>query len=74
MKRMPRADAGGSVSCLSSARARHHAHGVVEERLELDLLGVEPDAAGLDLRHVEDVVDDVEQVLAALVDVACSIR
>ena len=51
---------------------RDDAHGVVEEAAEPDLLDVEPDAAGLDLRHVEDVVDDVEQVLAALVDVACS--
>ena len=40
----------------------------------LDLLEVEPDAAGLDLRHVEDVVDQVEQVLAALVDVAAYSR
>ena len=31
---------------------------------------IEADAAGFDLRHVEDVVDDVEQVLPALVDVA----
>ncbi len=31
---------------------------------------VEINAAGLDLRHVENVVDDVEQILAALADVA----
>ena len=64
------ADLGGEREPLVVGAARHHPHGVVEERLELDLLGIEPDAAGLDLRHVEDVVDDLEQVLAALVDVA----
>jgi hypothetical protein len=48
---------------------RHHAHRVVEERLEFDRLGIEPNTSGLDLGHVEDVVDDVEQILAALVDV-----
>ena len=33
-------------------------------------LDLELDPPGLDLRHVEDVVDDVEQILAARVDVA----
>ena len=70
VRRMPWPTAGGEREPLVVGAPRHHAHGVVEEGLELDLLGIEPDAAGLDLRHVEDVVDDVEQVLAALVDVA----
>src|SRR6476646_5782226 len=49
--------------------SRHYAHRVIEERLQLDRLGIEPNTSGLDLGHVEDVVDDVEQILAALVDV-----
>ena len=31
------------------------------------------DAAGLDLRHVEDVVDDVQQIPAAFANVAANI-
>src|SRR3981189_2658649 len=52
---------GGKRDLLVVGAPRHPAHGVVDERLELDLLGVEPDTAGLDLRHVEDVVDDLQQ-------------
>ena len=66
---MPLRDIGGELDLLVVGARRHDAHGVVEEAAEPDLLEVEADAAGLDLRHVEDVVDDVEQVLAALVDV-----
>ena len=36
----------------------------------IEFFGSELEAAGLDLRHVEHVVDDVEQVLPALADVA----
>ena len=39
-------------------------------RSRSSLFEIELDAAGLDLRHVENVVDDVEQVLSALADVA----
>ena len=46
------------------------AQAVGERAVELDVLGLEMNAAGLDLRHVEDVVDDVEQILAAFADVA----
>ena len=35
---------------------------------------IEPDAAGLDLRHVENVVDDVEQIVAAVAGCRGSIR
>ena len=45
--------------------AGDHAQRSASVWIELDLLQVELDAAGLDLRHVEDVVDDVEQVVAA---------
>ena len=62
-------DVGGQLDPLVVGAGRYDPHGVVEEAAEPDLLEVETDAAGLDLRHVEDVVDDVEQVLAALVDV-----
>ncbi len=41
-----------------------------EQRIEIEVLEVETDAAGLDLRHIENVVDDVEQILAAAVNVA----
>ena len=37
---------------------------------ERDLLGLDRDRAGLDLREVEDVVDEVEQVGAGRVDIA----
>ena len=49
---------------------RNHAHCVVEEGLQLDLLRIEAYAPGLDLRHVKDVVDDLQQILPALMDVA----
>ena len=47
-----------------------HAHGLTEQRIEREVLEVEADAAGLDLRHIEDVVDDLEQILPAAADVA----
>ena len=68
--RMPRRDVGGERELLVVGARGDDPHGVVEEAAERGPLEVEADAAGLDLRHVEDVVDDVEQVLAALVDVA----
>ena len=49
---------------------RDNAHGFVEQRIELEILEIEPDAAGLDLRHVENVVDDLKQILAAAADIA----
>ena len=49
---------------------RDHALGFGQQRIEVELLEIEPDAAGLDLGHVENVVDDVEQVLPAAEDVA----
>ena len=62
-------DVGGDLDPLVLGAGGNHTDRVVEEAAEPDLLHVEADAAGLDLRHVEHVVDDVEQVLAALVDV-----
>ena len=49
---------------------RDDAHGFRQQAVEVELLEIEADAAGLDLRHVENVVDDVEQILAAAADVA----
>ena len=49
---------------------RDDAHGIGQQRVELEILEIEADAASLDLRHVEDVVDDVEQILPAAADVA----
>ena len=53
---------------------RDDAHGFGQQGIEVELLEIEADAAGLDLGHVENVVDDVEQILAAAADVACNIR
>ena len=47
-----------------------HAHGVGKECVEFDRLVFEADAPGFDLRHVKDVVDDIEQIAAAAADVA----
>ena len=56
--------------CFSDGAAPDHAQAVGENPVEFDSLGRQPDAAGFDLRHVEDVVDDVEQIVAAFADVA----
>ena len=75
MRRSARSWIDGAISALSveplfRRARRHHAHRVGQDGVELELLGVEGRAPGLDLRHVEDVVDHVEQVAAALADVA----
>src|SRR5476649_837070 len=49
---------------------RDHAHGLRHNALKRDVLEVELKPAGLDLRHVENVIDDVEQILPALADIA----
>ncbi len=64
------AEPGSELEPFVVGTSGHHPHRVVEEGLELDLLGVEPDASRLDLRHVEDIVDHFEQVLAALMDIS----
>ena len=48
---------------------RDEPHDVGEERVEIERLERERGAAGLDLRHVENVVDNVEQIAPALADV-----
>ena len=49
---------------LVPERPRHR----LEQVREVDLLGVDRDGAGLDLRQVEDVADQVQQVGAGAVD------
>ncbi|MOA39809.1 hypothetical protein D3C78_1616170 [compost metagenome] len=49
--------------------AAHQADGVVAQAVQGHGLIVQGQLAGLDLGHVEDVVDQAEQVLARLVDV-----
>lgn len=41
-----------------------------DQRCQIDLLAVDPHMAGFDLRHIEDVVDDVKQMLAAVMNIA----
>ena len=62
--------AGGEPRAAFPARARRRRAWRREQGVELEVLEIEADAAGLDLRHVEDVVDDVEQILPAAADVA----
>src|SRR5262249_41494850 len=56
------AEPGGELEPFVVGASGPPPHRVIEEGLELDLLGVEPDASRLDLRHVEDIVDHFEQV------------
>src|SRR6186997_746988 len=49
---------------------RDDAHCVMQESFQLDGLCIESNATSLDLRHVENVIDDFEEVLPALPDVA----
>src|ERR1700738_1595018 len=48
----------------------YHAHGLVDDLDDLEILEVELDTTCLDLRHVEHIVDDFEQELSATTDVA----
>ena len=48
---------------------RHHAQRFGERRGKVELLHVELHAPGFDLRHVQDVVDHLEEVMAAGQDV-----
>ena len=50
-----------SSSCFSCARSASVAHRVVEQLPQLERRGIERQTAGLDLREVENVVDDLQQ-------------
>src|SRR3546814_2525395 len=55
--------------CSSDLAVAHDAEARLRCRLEIDRLLVQLELAGLDLRQVEDVVDQAQQVRAAVVDV-----
>ena len=44
------------------------AQGVVDENAEIDVLVMELELAGLDLRKIEDIVDELQQMLAGAAD------
>ena len=48
----------------------HHLHAVGDDVGEIHIADIERHAAGLDLRHVEDVVDHLQQIGAARIDIA----
>src|SRR4029453_2257024 len=60
------ADAGGEREPLVLGAARHHPHGVVEERLELDLLGGGAGGGGPALPTFEGVLVHCERVMGGL--------
>ena len=57
-------DIGIQRQALVLGAPGHHAQRLRQELRQVELLHVELHAAGLDLRHVEDVVDDFEQVFS----------
>ncbi len=63
-------DLGIHRQLLLGGTCRDEAERFRQEAVELYHFRFEVGAAGFDLRHVEDVVDDVEQVAAAFLDVA----
>ncbi len=65
-----RDDLGGELEPLVLGAGGDDAHRFGQDAVELDILEVELHAAGLDLRHVEDVVDHVQQEVSAVADVA----
>ena len=62
-------DAGFDGDRLFRRLQRDDANRFADQRTEIDFLAVHRELAGLDLRHVEDVVDDAQQIFAAAVDV-----
>ena len=56
-----RAVAGERDIALAGGLA-NHLHAVLDDVGDVDVVDVERHAAGLDLRHVEDVVDHLEQI------------
>ena len=62
-------DIGVERQVLVLGAAGHHAQRFRQRLRQIERLQVELHPAGLDLRHVEDVVDDFEQIVAAGQDV-----
>ncbi len=63
------ADLGCDVDLLLGGHGGDDADRILDEIVEDDVFRMEQHAAGFDARHVEDIVDDAEEVGAALVDV-----
>src|SRR5262249_40206068 len=59
-----------NLQLLVLCTCANNAHGFVEQCVEAEILEIKPDAASLDLRHVEDIVNDFKQILATATDVA----
>ena len=60
----------GDLQCLVFSACGNDAHCVVKQRIKTDIVEIEPKPACLDLRHVEDIVDDLEQILSAATNIA----
>src|SRR5690606_15112543 len=60
---------GVNLYVLLGRLQRDDAHRLQDQRRQVYRLAVDRELAGLDLRHVEDVVDDAQKVGAARVDV-----
>ena len=58
-------DPGHQLEALAVGLRGEHLAGVFDRLAKIEVVVVELELAGLDLREVEDVVDDVEQRLAA---------
>ena len=63
-----RVDRVGELEVLLRGDRAHHVERALDRRGERERVGVELEPAGLDLREVEDVVDDRQQRLARRVD------
>src|SRR5215472_3364266 len=59
-----RLDVGADDEPFFTGACRHHANTIGQQRIELDGFGRQPYPTGFDFRHVEDVIDYVEQILA----------
>ncbi len=57
------------AQALLVGAAAHQPHGVLDHVVQVQHLEAHGHLAGLDLGHVEDVVDDRQQVLARRMDV-----
>src|SRR6185437_12755019 len=66
----PRRYSRGDLQCLVFSACGNDTHCVIKQSIKTNIVEIEPEPASLDLRHVEDVVDDLEQILSAAANVA----
>ena len=66
--RRRRGDLRGDLEALGVRAGGEQLDGVLDERLEVEWLLVEVEAAGLDLGEVEDLVDEGQQRVARRLD------